>query len=188
MSESGGYRSQAPRRSLFPELVLPPADTEPVPLTRPVSEPLVTVAPQPVRRVLPDLSPSAPATSEPDAIAAREPRSRAPRGRRKAAAEVNAPPVISSDRIQRKKPERVAAVSDAVSAVQPAREQEARPATVVPAVATRVHPVAEPTGVKRGKRRGLSQVALRKAKRHGLPMPALGPGERWKRRLPLACR
>jgi hypothetical protein len=188
MSEGGGHRSQPPRRPLFPELVLPPADSEPVPLTRPSAEPVVTVAPQPVRRVLPDLSiSSVPAANVPDENAELEPRNRAPRGRRKAARDVHAAPVVSIDRAQRKKPERVAVESDAVSKPQPVSEQDARPAAVVPAATTLVQP-AEPTGSKRGKRHGLSQIALRKAKRQGLPAPALGPGERWKRRLPLACR
>jgi len=47
---------------------------------------------------------------------------------------------------------------------------------------------AEHAMTRRRKRSALYQIACRKAKRRGLPVPPLRRGERWKRRLPVLCR
>ena len=56
----------------------------------------------------------------------------------------------------------------------------------IPNIVTGIY--AEHATTRRGERSALYQMACRKAKSRGLPVPPLPRGERWKRRLPVMCR
>jgi hypothetical protein len=73
-----------------------------------------------------------------------------------------------------------------IVAEEAAEQAQMPPAAAAPDAAPASSP-ADPDERRRKKRKA-DRAACRTAKRYGLPIPPLAPGQRWKRRLPPVCR